>query len=200
MAHKNVGAIPAAGELTDADATLLAASRAAFDVVGDLLGRCRFKQAIGEAMRVVGLANKYISDQEPWKLKDDPARRDTVLHVALQVVQDCNTLLTPFLPHAAQKVFEALGGEGVWAAQPELPTVERGGRPRLPGAAPATTSTSRRPGRRVRSRSAAAGQADPAVHQAGRDARRDRPRVGPDRLTLPVPPAPFPSASCEFSR
>ncbi|HEY3407719.1 MAG TPA: methionine--tRNA ligase, partial [Propionicimonas sp.] len=129
MAHKNNGEIPAAGELTDADRELLAASVAAFDVVGELWGRCRFKQATGEAMRVVGLANKYISDQEPWKLKDDPARRDTVLHVALQVVQDCNTLLTPLLPHAAQKVFEALGGEGVWAAQPELRTVSEEGGP-----------------------------------------------------------------------
>jgi len=129
MAHKNVGSIPAAGELTDADRELLAASVAAFDVVGELWGRCRFKQATGEAMRVVGLANKYISDSEPWKLKDDPARRDTVLHVALQVVQDCNTLLTPLLPHAAQKVFEALGGEGVWAAQPELRTVSEEGGP-----------------------------------------------------------------------
>ena len=104
------------------------ASRAAFDVVGDLWGRCKFKQATSEAMRVVGLANKYISETEPWKLKDDPARRDTVLHVALQVVSDCNTLLTPLLPHAAQKVFEALGGTGVWAAQPELTIVsEEGG-------------------------------------------------------------------------
>jgi len=128
MAHKNVGAVPSAGALTAADAELLAASKAAFDVVGDLWGRCKFKQATSEAMRVVGLANKYISDQEPWKLKDDPVRRDTVLHVALQVVSDCNTLLTPLLPHASQKVFEALGGVGVWAAQPELKLVtEEGG-------------------------------------------------------------------------
>lgn len=78
-------------------------------------------------MRVVGLANKYLSDTEPWKLKSDPARRDTVLHVALQVVSDCNTLLTPFLPHSSQKVFEALGGSGVWAAQPEVREVEEAG-------------------------------------------------------------------------
>ena len=37
----------------------------------------------------------------------------TVLHVALQVVSDCNTLLTPFLPHSAQQVHELLGGTGV---------------------------------------------------------------------------------------
>ena len=51
-------------------------------------------------MRVVGEANKYLSDQAPWKLKEDPARRDTVLHTALQAIKDCNALLTPFLPHS----------------------------------------------------------------------------------------------------
>ena len=74
----------------------------------------------GEAMRVAGLANKYISESEPWKLGDDPDRQATVLHTALQVVDDAKTLLTPFLPHSSQKVFEALGGKGVWAAQPEI--------------------------------------------------------------------------------
>ncbi|OYN95038.1 methionyl-tRNA synthetase [Propionibacteriaceae bacterium ES.041] len=132
MAHKNNGEIPAAGELTEADQKLLDAARTAFDTVGDLLAHNRIKNAIGEAMRVVTLANRYLSDQEPWKLKDDPARRDTVLHCALQLVADCNTLLTPFLPHSAQKVFEALGGEGIWAAQPEIREVSEEGGPDYP--------------------------------------------------------------------
>ncbi len=126
MAHKNCGEIPAAGELTGDDRALLEASRVAFDTVGELWGQCKFKVATSEVMRVVGLANKYISESEPWKLKDDPERRNTILHVALQVVQDCNTMFTPLLPHASQKVFEALGGEGTWAAQPDL--VEVAGR------------------------------------------------------------------------
>ncbi|MET7994987.1 MULTISPECIES: methionine--tRNA ligase [unclassified Amycolatopsis] len=124
MAHKNVGAIPRPDAPTAADEELKALSRKAFDVAGAHLGRSRFKAAASEAMRVVTAANRYLSDQEPWKLKDDPARRDSVLHTALQVVSDANTLLTPFLPHSAQKVHEALGGTGVWAAQPELQEVE----------------------------------------------------------------------------
>ncbi len=124
MAAKNVGAIPAAGELTDADRALLQVSAAAFGPVGDLLGRSRQKEAIREAMKVVAEANKYLSDQAPWKLKDDPARRDTVLHVALQVVDDCKALLTPFLPHSAQRVHELLGGTGTWAALPVMADVE----------------------------------------------------------------------------
>jgi len=130
MAHKNVGAIPAASDVRAEDTELLRIAEEAFDVVGDLIGTRRFKQAIGEAMRVVTAANRYLSGAEPWKLKGDPARRDTVLHTALQVVSDANTLLTPFLPHSAQQVHEALGGTGVWAAQPELREVsEDGGAP-----------------------------------------------------------------------
>jgi methionyl-tRNA synthetase len=83
-------------------------------------------------MRVAGAANKYISDTEPWKLGDDLTRRDTVLHTALQVVSDVNTLLTPFLPHAAQRVYEALGGQGVWAAEPEIREVGEEGGPDYP--------------------------------------------------------------------
>jgi methionyl-tRNA synthetase len=130
MAQKNVGAVPRPGAPRTADTELLDAAKAAFGTVGELLERNRFKAAIGEAMRVVGAANKYLSDQEPWKCKDDPERRDTILHTALQVVSDANTLLTPFLPHAAQRVHELLGGTGVWAAQPEIRQVAE-----LPGSA-----------------------------------------------------------------
>jgi methionyl-tRNA synthetase len=120
MAAKNVGAVPTPGELTEADRALLATTSGAFAPIGDLLSRNRQKAAIGEAMRVVSEANKYLSDQAPWKLKEDPARRDTVLHTALQAIKDCNALLTPFLPHSAQQVHELLGGDGVWSVAPEI--------------------------------------------------------------------------------
>ncbi|WP_460957097.1 methionine--tRNA ligase [Parasphingorhabdus pacifica] len=120
MAAKNNGAVPSPTAPTAADEELKTQSRNAFDLVGEHLRRSRFKTAAQEAMRVVTAANKYLSDQEPWKLKDDPDRRDAVLHTALQVVSDANALLTPFLPHSAQKVHELLGGTGVWSAQPEV--------------------------------------------------------------------------------
>jgi methionyl-tRNA synthetase len=123
MAAKNVGAVPTPGELTDADRALLGTTSGAFGPVGELLSRNRQKAAAAEAMRAVGEANKYLSDQAPWKLKEDPARRDTVLHTALQAVSDCNALLTPFLPHSAQKVHELLGGTGVWSPAPRIEEV-----------------------------------------------------------------------------
>jgi methionyl-tRNA synthetase len=125
MTAKNLGAIPAPGELSEIDRTMLATSKTAFATVGELIGRNRQKAAISEAMRVVGEANKYLSDTAPWKLKDaDPARMATVLHTTLQVVDDCKTLLTPFLPGSSSKVHQAMGGTGIWAAMPELVTVD----------------------------------------------------------------------------
>jgi methionyl-tRNA synthetase len=127
MAAKNFGAVPPIGVagLTAEDQRLLTLTREAFATVGGLIERHRQKQAISEAMRVVGEANKYLSDQAPWKLKGtDRERMGTILHVALQVVNDCNTLLTPFLPHSAQRIYELLGGTGRWAPMPEIKEVE----------------------------------------------------------------------------
>ncbi len=123
MIHKNFGEIPAAGPLADVDRALLAQSSDAFGKVGDLIGTHRHKAAIGEAMRVVGEANRYISETEPWKLTTDRERLGTVLNTAAQVVSDANTLLAPFLPHSAQEVHETLGGTGVFAPQPRIEEV-----------------------------------------------------------------------------
>jgi methionyl-tRNA synthetase len=125
MTAKNIGTIPGPGALTDADQELLATSRAAFGSVGELLSRSRQKAAITEVMALVGAANKYLSDMEPWKLRStDPDRMASVLHVALQVVDDAKTMLTPFLPSSSAKVHAALGGSGPWAAMPELVEVD----------------------------------------------------------------------------
>ncbi|WP_150236843.1 methionine--tRNA ligase [Nocardiopsis quinghaiensis] len=121
MAAKNLGEIPAAGELTDEDRRVLEESGAAFARVGERLERSQFKAGLQEAMRTVAEANKYISDQAPWALrKTDPERMATVLHVALQLVQDANTLLTPYLPESANRVYAMLGGTGTWTGMPRI--------------------------------------------------------------------------------
>ncbi|WP_433722317.1 methionine--tRNA ligase [Actinoplanes sp. CA-051413] len=126
MAAKNFGAIPPLADPQEEDLTLLASVRAGFTSVGELIGKHRQKAAIGEAMRLVAEANKYLSDQAPWKLKDEASkpRMGTILATALQAISDLNTLLTPFLPHSAQKVHELLGGTGVHAPMPSIVEVD----------------------------------------------------------------------------
>jgi methionyl-tRNA synthetase len=133
FAARNIGEIPAAGDLTEGDKALLERSRAAFTTVGEFLGRSRFKMACTEAMRTLAEANKYLSDEAPWKLREsDPARMRTICHVALQLVDDGKTLLTPFLPRSSQKVFEMLGGTGVWSGMPRIDEADEDGGPAYP--------------------------------------------------------------------
>jgi methionyl-tRNA synthetase len=128
MAAKNFGAIPPATDLTDADRDLLRTTQAGFGTVGDLLASSHQKAALNESMRVVAAANKYFSDQAPWKLREsEPERFGTVLHVALQAVDDCKTLLTPFLPHSADQVHRLLGNHENWSGMPELRQVSDDG-------------------------------------------------------------------------
>ncbi|MBC3186877.1 methionine--tRNA ligase [Corynebacterium sp. zg-331] len=126
MAHKNFGEVPAPGELAQEDEEILRLARDSMNTVAECLERSKFKAGITAAMHVVGEANAYIAAQEPWKLAKDESQRErlaTVLWTALQVVSDCNVMLTPYLPATAQRVHETLGRTGVWAAQPEVSEV-----------------------------------------------------------------------------
>jgi methionyl-tRNA synthetase len=124
LIHKNFGEIPPLGPTTPEDEAVLAATQAAFGVVGDLFGRNRIKQATGEAMRAVAEVNKYISDSEPWKIKDDPERLGTILHVTAQCVADLNLILAPVLPFSANEVDRAFGGKGDVAPMPRIEEVD----------------------------------------------------------------------------
>ncbi|WP_454933603.1 methionine--tRNA ligase [Actinomyces oris] len=128
MIHKRFGQIPEPGELQDIDRALLDAVEAGFASVGDLIAQHRQKAALGEAMRLVGEANKYVADTQPFKLKgEDPAtqaRLATVLHTLAQAVTDLNLMLSPFLPHAANDVDRVLGGNGRIAPMPRIEEVD----------------------------------------------------------------------------
>ncbi|MCH1867216.1 methionine--tRNA ligase [Nocardioides sp. CFH 31398] len=122
MVAKNFGEVPAPVSVTEADQAVLDLVEATFGTVGDLLGRHRMRQAIGEAMRAVGEVNRYVSDQAPWTLKSEEQRDRlaTVLHTLTQCVADLNVVLSPFLPFSANAVDRVLGGDGTVQPMPEL--------------------------------------------------------------------------------
>ncbi len=126
MIAKNFGQIPPRDELTEADTKLLDVVSDGFDAVGRLIEEHRQRQAIAEAIRIVGEVNKYVIEQEPYKLKKpaERARLGTILHVTAQAVTDCNLLLAPFLPHSANTVDAALGGRGNVAPLPRVDEVD----------------------------------------------------------------------------
>jgi methionyl-tRNA synthetase len=117
-AHRNFGAVPTPGPLSDQDEGLLTTIAAGFDVVGSLIERGRFRSSLAEVMRLSSEVNQYVSDTAPWALvKTDRERAATVLFVALSAVDSLKILFTPFLPHTSQALHLLLGYEG-WIAGP----------------------------------------------------------------------------------
>ena len=125
MIAKKFGEIPTPGELEDIDRALLDAVEAGFAAVGNLIRHHRQKAALSEAMRLVGEANKYVTDTEPFKLKapEQQERLATVLWTLAQAVTDLNLMLSPFLPHAANDIDRVMGGAGEIAPMPRIEEV-----------------------------------------------------------------------------
>jgi len=104
------GAVPSANDFTEVDNAVLISLAAAPDKIGDLIERHRYKEALLETMNVARLGNKYLTEEEPWKvMKTDPARVETIMHIACQVVGNLGILLSPFLPRTASKISTSFG-------------------------------------------------------------------------------------------
>ena len=77
--------------------------------IGKLIDQYKFRAACQEMMQLARLGNKYLADEEPWKLiKKKPDRVATIMHTALQVAAGLAVISEPFLPHTAQKLRKML--------------------------------------------------------------------------------------------
>ena len=99
------GNVPAQKNLTQEDQEALEKMKAFPGIIGQSIERFRFREASQELMNLARLGNKYLADQEPWKIiKLDPERVETIMNVALQIAAALATVSEPFLPHSAQKL------------------------------------------------------------------------------------------------
>lgn len=82
--------------------------------IASSLDRYRFREALSELMNLARLGNKYLTDQEPWKVfKTDPEKVKGILNVSLQIVANLSVLSEPFLPFTAHKLQKMIGLEGL---------------------------------------------------------------------------------------
>ncbi len=99
------GSVPARKNQTPEDKEALDKMRAFPAIIGDSTERFRFREASQELMNLARLGNKYLADQEPWKIiKVDPERVETIMNIALQIAATLATVSEPFLPHSALKL------------------------------------------------------------------------------------------------
>jgi methionyl-tRNA synthetase len=106
------GIVPTPNEFSEVDEQVLAELKAYPSVISSSLERYRFREAQGELMNVARLGNKYLADEEPWKMvKENPERVKTQMYVALQIASALAILSEPFLPFTSKKLTEILNIE-----------------------------------------------------------------------------------------
>jgi methionyl-tRNA synthetase len=103
------GKVPNLYELNESDQALITAIQQAPSRIAKSLEGFRFREAQNEMMNLVRAGNRYLTDNEPWKLiKTEPERTATILHLALQLTANLSIVAQPFLPHTTQKLQELL--------------------------------------------------------------------------------------------
>jgi len=103
------GIVPTPNEFSEVDKQTLAELKAYPAVISSSIERYRFREALGELMNVARLGNKYLADEEPWKMvKENPARVQTQMYVALQIASALAILSEPFLPFTSSKLCNIL--------------------------------------------------------------------------------------------
>ncbi|GET46945.1 methionine--tRNA ligase [Capnocytophaga felis] len=110
LTHKYYnGIVPEPNEFTETDLQTLALMKAFPELISNSIERYRFREASQELMNLARLGNKYLADEEPWKLiKENPERVKTQMYVALQIAGALAILSEPLLPFTSEKLKKML--------------------------------------------------------------------------------------------
>ncbi|MGD1170304.1 methionine--tRNA ligase [Mycobacterium seoulense] len=115
MVAKNLGGVvPEPGELTGADADLLATADGLLERVRASFDGQAMHLALEAIWLMLGEANKYFSAQQPWVLRKSESEADqlrfrTVLYTTCEAVRIAALLVQPVMPDSAGKLLDLLG-------------------------------------------------------------------------------------------
>ncbi len=122
------GIVPQPNEFEQVDKDLYHEMQQIPEKIGKNLDEFRFRDALTEMMNLARLGNKYLADEEPWKvIKDNPERVKTQMFCALQVAGALAYLCEPFLPFTSQKMKSGLNlGDKNWYEVLNTPPIPTG--------------------------------------------------------------------------
>ncbi len=108
------GVVPSKGELTDLDKDVIAQLNEYPNKISASIEKHRYKEALAELMKLSALGNKYLAENEPWKLiKEDEVRVKTIMNIALQITSALAILSEPFLPETSGNLKEMMNLSGL---------------------------------------------------------------------------------------
>ena len=111
MVAKNCdGAVPQYGDLSPEDVKMLDfAMNNLVSTVRIDIDRQAFNEVLEDIWVVIRMANGYVDQQAPWKLKkEDPDRMATVLYVLTETIRHIALLLQPFMPDTMARMLDQL--------------------------------------------------------------------------------------------
>jgi methionyl-tRNA synthetase len=113
LTHKYYdGQVPSPSAFSKIDLETLAEVKKYPEIISSSIERYRFREAGQELMNLARLGNKYLADEEPWKvIKQDEERVKTIMFVALQISAALAILSEPFLPFTSAKLKAILKSE-----------------------------------------------------------------------------------------
>jgi methionyl-tRNA synthetase len=102
--------VPEPGEVTAADAAILAAADGCLSRVTGAIDEFAIHRALETIWAVVADANRYFAGEEPWAhKKTNPKRMETILYVTAEVLRQIAILVQPVMPSSAAKLLDQLG-------------------------------------------------------------------------------------------
>lgn len=106
------GVVPERGELSDYDKEALSSISKIKAEVEKSIDNFRIRESLKNAMDLARLGNKYLADEEPWKVvKTDAERVKTIMNISLQITANLTICLEPFLPFSMNKLRDFLNLE-----------------------------------------------------------------------------------------
>ena len=110
LINKNYeGNIPKMHLLTSYDKNIISKIKTFPVIIGNLIESYKFREALKEMMNISRIGNKYLADEEPWKLfASDPMRASTIMFISIQITCLISVLSRPFIPNFSIKLSNML--------------------------------------------------------------------------------------------
>jgi methionyl-tRNA synthetase len=99
------GKVPSFKNLNKKDSEILKLIKQFPEKIGKKIEEFKFREASQNLINLSRLGNKYLAEQEPWKLvKTEMDKVENIMYVAIQVTAYLSILSGPFLPFSSKKL------------------------------------------------------------------------------------------------
>ena len=106
------GSVPDKNKFLDIDIQVLDTIYESISKIEKSVHNYRFREACNELINIARIGNKYLAEQEPWKvIKEDETRVKTVMYVSLQISAILSVICEPFLPKTSIKLQSMLNSK-----------------------------------------------------------------------------------------